>query len=499
MSSRQPAVSVLNRLTMSLVCGVAIAAALQACGPDLPTVPAEEVELLAARGGGGGGGGGKTSTEIKISALDPDTVPADTVLIVRVLGSGFTAGSQVSWNLAGVPTSKVSTSGPVLFISSSELRAPVTIQPDAPLASYDVVVTAAGGKKGIGMELLEVVAKPIVLPVPDGTVRSRASDVNDSGVIVGTVIDAAGQQLAVRWTPLGDTWAVEVLGPGSAVAINDEGYIVRRAYDSVAERYDSWVVTPVGGEVYVGEVYVHSIANTGTLIGLAGPNGQRAPVVWRRVSATTWGPPMPLPAPTGHQWWEANAISDRDDIAGHSYTDIHPDGTPSGLEWAAVSSFSGGQWGPTVLVDTELGGAAMAMNIHGAIAGGSWPCSEWDPARGCDPSRPVFWAGVGAPRQLLADPYYGVFTGPVTAMVNDMNNSDQIVGWSRVPMAQARKGTTNTHAVVWLSPSASMPLDLGAAVGRWFTEAVAINDAGLAVGYGRQPTFKDQAMAWRIP
>ena len=100
--------------------GWLIVAGPQACSPEAPTAPDDSV-LLAARGSGGGG---KASTEIKISALDPDTVPADTVLSIRVLGSGFTAVSEVSWTLAGEATTEVTTSGPVTFVSSKSCTRP---------------------------------------------------------------------------------------------------------------------------------------------------------------------------------------------------------------------------------------------------------------------------------------------------------------------------------------------------------------------------------------
>jgi hypothetical protein len=460
-----------------------------ACSSEPPTVPVDG-ELAAARAGGGGGGG-KTGSGIKISALDPDTVTTDTIVTIRVLGSGFTAGSQVSWALAGTPTTDVRTTGPVSFVSANELHAPVTVAKEATLASYDVVVTAVGGKKGIGVEKLEVVAKPILLPEPEGTVRSSAADVNDSGAIVGYAYDAADHSYAVRWTQAGEDWTVEVLGPGSANAINDEGYIVRRQYEASTERFDSWIITPSGSQIHFPEAYVHAISNTGTLVGSIGPSGERVQVLWRRLSGTTWAPPYELPAAAGYAARAANGISDRDDLAGHMY--VQPD--ISGLEWAAVWTYAGGgQWNPPALVDAELGGAAFVVNAGRAVAGASWPCATWNP-NGCDPSRPAFWPAVGAARQLLADPYYGVYAGG-TAFVNDMNNANQIVGWARVP---GKGRNTNTHAVLWPFPSAAEPVDLGAAFANWFSEAVAINDAGLAAGYGRDPNGERHAMAWRIP
>jgi hypothetical protein len=208
----------------ALVAGWVLAAGLLACDGEAPTAPGVADPQVARRGGSGGQG----ATEIKISALDPDTVPADTILVIRVLGSGFTQGSEVSWALAGEPTTSVTTSGSVTFVSPKELHAPVTVSPDARLASYDVIVTAAGGKKGIGVERLEVVAKFNPLPEPDWANVSNAYDVNSGGVVVGSGRDAQGAPRALRWIPAGAGWVAEELGPGEAVALNERGDVVRR-------------------------------------------------------------------------------------------------------------------------------------------------------------------------------------------------------------------------------------------------------------------------------
>jgi hypothetical protein len=56
------------------------------------------------------------------------------------------------------------------------------------------------------------------------------------------------------------------------------------------------------------------------------------------------------------------------------------------------------------------------------------------------------------------------------------------------------------HAAVWLSPSATAPLDLGAAKARWSSSATAINDRGLVVGSASDPAVGDiRAAAWRLP
>jgi hypothetical protein len=470
-----------RRTTRVLVLGWLIVAGPQACSPEAPTAPDDSV-LLAARGSGGGG---KASTEIKISALDPDTVPADTVLSIRVLGSGFTAGSEVSWTLAGEATTEVTTSGPVTFVSSKELHVPVTVVPDARLASYDVVVTAIGGKKGIGVEKLEVVAKFNPLPEPNWAVLSDALDLNDRGVLVGSGRDAGGSPRALRWVPGGASWLVEELGPGEAVSINEQGEVVRRNWDPAANSWHSWVLTSNGTEVYVGAVWVSGISDSGNLVGAIDTGGAYAYAAWRRTSASSWSGPVPLPGTATHPSSWVSRIGDGDVIAGWVNK-----GTLDADEWPAIWPFDGSGWDAPVIVDTQAHGRARDVNVHGEIAGSSAPC-----ASGC-PGRPTFWSGVGAVRQLLADPYYGI-NGISTASIVGINNSTRIAGNAVIPVG--RKGALVTHAVLWASPTVSEYLDLGAARAAWFSEARAISDAGLVAGIYRQADGRQHAVVWRFP
>ncbi|MDP2469328.1 MAG: hypothetical protein Q8W46_00585 [Candidatus Palauibacterales bacterium] len=468
--------------TLSVVLVWIVAAGIQACSPEVPTAPGDDV-LLAARGGGSGG---KASTEIKISAVDPDTVPADTVLTLRVLGSGFTDGSQVSWTLAGEPTTDVTTSGPVTFVSPKELHAPVTVVPDARLASYDVVVTAAGGKKGIGVEKLEVVTKFNPLPEPNWAYQSNAHDLNGSGVVVGSASDSKGDLQAMRWVPGGGGWLAEELGPGEAVAMNEQGDVVRRYWDPGAGTWRSWVLTSSGSEVYLGAVFVSGISDAGNLVGAINSGGSWPYAAWRRVSADSWAAPVLLPGTATHPVSWVSDIGDADVITGWVNQ-----GTLGVDEWPVVWTFNGAGWdAPPAIVDAQVHGKARDINVHGAIAGASAPC-----ASGC-PYRPTFWSGVGGARQLLADPYYGV-DGLSTAGVVGLNNASQIAGNAAIPAG--RKGALVTHAVLWVSPAVSQYLDLGAARAAWFSEAHALSETGLVAGVYRQADGRRHAVVWRVP
>jgi len=465
--------------TFVAVLGWILSAGLVACSAEAPTGPGNTDPAMAR----GGGSAGKPTTEIKISAVDPDTVPADTALVIRVLGSGFTDGSQVSWTLAGEPTTEVTTSGPVTFVSSKELHAPVTVVQDARLASYDVVVTAAGGKKGIGVERLEVVAKFNPLPEPSWAYQSNAHDVNDAGVVVGSASYSNGDLRAMRWVPSGSGWLAQELGPGEAVSMNERGDVVRRYLEPATNMWHSWVLTSSGLEVYLGPVWVSGISDAGNLVGAIYSGGAWPYVAWRRLSEDSWAAPVLLPGTATHPSAWVSDIGGNETIAGWVNQ-----GTLDVDEWPVVWTFNGSGWNPPAIVDVQAHGRARDVNSHGAIVGMSASCSS-----GC-PGSPTFWSGVGAVRQLLADPYYGMT--PRTGVVG-LNDANRIAGIAPVPVG--RNKAQVTHAVLWLSPTASRYLDLGAARAAWFSEAHALNETGLVAGLYRQADGRRHAVVWRTP
>jgi len=115
----------------------------------------------------------RASTGPTVTATTPDTAVQDTTLDVQVSGSGFDAGSQAEWLLAGSADPRVHTNS-TRYVSRSSLVANVTIAKDAVPASYDVAVTTSNGKKGIGTELF-------VIQVRD---PSAIVEVTDAGMAV---------------------------------------------------------------------------------------------------------------------------------------------------------------------------------------------------------------------------------------------------------------------------------------------------------------------------
>ncbi len=417
---------------------------------------------------------------IVVRSADPDTVTIDTVVNVRLFGRGFTEGSVAEWTIGNQVAAGITTLG-TTFESDSTLLAQIRISSAAALRSYRIRVRSRKGKKGIGAETFRLVAKPVRLPEPG--VRSEVSDVNDSGVIVGTSFDAAGVLSAVRWSHNGSEWTYSVLGPGSAIGINSVGMIVRRLYDQTSRKFRSLIHTPAGSILDLGDVYVNGINDAGTLIGSVRDSlGKFEYVVWRQVSPTLWGSPEVLPAATGYRNSDLLSISNNGDIAGHVYDSKR-------MEWAAVWRYNNGQWSAPVLVDPIVPGAALAINDLGAVAGAIWPCI---PGPGCQ-SAPASWPSVGGRRRILPT-LYNTF-----GYVHGMNNAGQVVGYAQVHYndGSGPLAVMVNHPVMWF-PAGSAAEDLGAILANQTGEARAINNRGVIVGTVRDEEFRSHAIVWNL-
>jgi hypothetical protein len=135
-----------------------------------------------------------------VTSADPSDSPRGVTLDVKVNGSGFSAGADVKFRLAGVDDPKVRTNS-TTFVSSSQLVANVTIDADATPSFRDVVVTLAGGKQGIGTESFAVLNVGVMY-VP-GFTETQSWDVNSSGV---ATVNGVGTAECI---PLGFTWSAE--------------------------------------------------------------------------------------------------------------------------------------------------------------------------------------------------------------------------------------------------------------------------------------------------
>ncbi|HEY0527390.1 MAG TPA: Ig-like domain-containing protein [Gemmatimonadaceae bacterium] len=99
----------------------------------------------------------KVASGPAVTAALPSSAPADTTLDVAITGSGFATGATATMQLNGAADPRVKTNS-TRFVSSTQLSANVTIARDAIQTLYDVAVTLASGKKGIGTELFTVKA-----------------------------------------------------------------------------------------------------------------------------------------------------------------------------------------------------------------------------------------------------------------------------------------------------------------------------------------------------
>lgn len=125
---------------------ISVAGAVAACAVDDPTAlgPKPAVSLAKA-----------PPLSVTVTATDPTYgFQGDSVLVVHVKGSGFSAGARTSWPINGDTTHvhEISTT----YVSATEVVSTIKVDADAPAAAYDVVVMLVNGKKGVGAELFTV-------------------------------------------------------------------------------------------------------------------------------------------------------------------------------------------------------------------------------------------------------------------------------------------------------------------------------------------------------
>lgn len=181
-----------------------------------------------------------------VTSTNPAATLRDTTLDVHVLGSGFDRGSKVEFAIGGVVEPKLKINS-IKFVKSSDLLANVTVAADAPVARYDVIVTASTGKKGIGTERFAVLSM-IDLGTPSGG-YSYGRDVNSSGIVVGEYqVSGSTCKRAYLWSDATEFTALPQSSLGCinyASAINDAGVIVGHVYGTGPRSVLRW--TPSGG------------------------------------------------------------------------------------------------------------------------------------------------------------------------------------------------------------------------------------------------------------
>jgi hypothetical protein len=130
----------------------------------------------------------KASGNPTVSSASPNASSQGTTLDVHVFGTGFTSGAAATWQLGGVENPNKIKTNSTTVVSATELVANITIADTADVASWDVQVALAGGKKGIGTELFAVTAKG----PPTNLTGTGHSGARWEFATLGTTIDGAG-------------------------------------------------------------------------------------------------------------------------------------------------------------------------------------------------------------------------------------------------------------------------------------------------------------------
>jgi hypothetical protein len=97
------------------------------------------------------------TAQIQVNSTNPNTGPQGTTnLNVTVKGSGFKKGAKAQWFVSGTTNPGGVTVNSTAFNSSSQLTANITISTTAVMSGFDVVVTNADGRTGVGRDAFTV-------------------------------------------------------------------------------------------------------------------------------------------------------------------------------------------------------------------------------------------------------------------------------------------------------------------------------------------------------
>lgn len=132
----------------------------------------------------------------------------------------------------------------------------------ASLSDTDIAVGARRETSGALTPLVSVQGAPFAtLPLPTGATGGFTTDVSDAGVIVGNASFSSGLR-AVRWTPSGTSYAVDVLPLPSgematyAAGINESGQIVGARAGLLGTPFGfGWLYSDAGGTVSLNTAY----------------------------------------------------------------------------------------------------------------------------------------------------------------------------------------------------------------------------------------------------
>ncbi|UJB44836.1 hypothetical protein [Streptomyces sp. A1-5] len=295
------------------------------------------------------------------------------------------------------------------------------------------------------------------LPLPPGATSSYPAAINDNGVIVGYTNGPNNQMSPVRWNPDLSPTTLPLL-PGDPMgyveAVSDDGtaagwsgsHTVRWAPDGTVTQ-----LQPLPGDTSAD---FRAMSRTGIAVGESALGGTHHAVKWRPDGQAVQLAPL-----KGDTLTFALSVNSSGTVAGVSFSDYNayhpvkwnPDGTPVPLDPTSAYSTA---W----VVQINDAGTVLA---RGAVPTGGT----------IDQSRSVTWGANGTVTDL----------GPHSS-ANAINASGTVVG------RQLGADNTDYTATSW-SPDGTATA-IGSAYE--YTTAVAVNDAGVSVGYTGVKVPSDQ-------
>jgi hypothetical protein len=401
---------------------------------------------------------------VSVTSADPPIVEKDTTLDVAIIGTGFDKGSRAEFALGGVPDARVKVNS-TKYLKSTKLVANVTISADAVIGLYDVIVTAAGGTKGIGTEKFEVVLEAEVLM--GGTGARAVNAFGEMGGVNSSTVECIVQVAPVYWNAAGSPVALST-GSGCAASvnrINAAGTMLGPIHGG-PPRSALWIPNGTGGfttqELEIGPPEAGAVSNDINDLGDVVAWGQSGPAAiffwnatdgWRSVQ-------VPAAATRCHArginnsrtiigWCSVNGVQDgyywpnpeaapialpRPALSGNVWpSDVNSAGVIVGYVYEARKAV---RWTPTngayiveILEDAGGGAAATVIAENGTIGG-----SRYHNINSWSATSPVYWLPNGELRNLEnqqnggSGSVYGIASGDNGVIIVGSKNS-QAVRW----------------------------------------------------------------------
>ncbi len=160
--------------------------------------------------------------QVKVTAATPSSAYQGTIsLDVIVSGSGFDPSAKAQYFVSGTTKTGGITVKKVVFRNSRELVTTVDVAADANLASFDIQVTLASGRKGKGTTLFSVKAKPNSPPPaptypPARYWHSFASNGGETAQAGRLYMFGGDGGVASSWATFNDLWVYTNAGSTGA-------------------------------------------------------------------------------------------------------------------------------------------------------------------------------------------------------------------------------------------------------------------------------------------